>query len=106
MSDSGTTQPRLRIYGAAGSSAAYTIRDFLFRSDVPFESIELKTDEQARDEAGVESLKDPRLPVCVFPDGTRMEKPTMRRLRRSSVGSATRRDLSMTFLFTALDRPV
>jgi len=80
MSDSGTTQPRLRIYGAAGSSAAYTIRDFLFRSDVPFESIELKTDEQARDEAGVESLKDPRLPVCVFPDGTRMEKPTMRRI--------------------------
>lgn len=80
MSDTGTSQPRLRIYSAAGSSAAYTIRDFLFRSDVPFESIELRSEEQARNEAGVDNLRDPRLPVCIFEDGTRMEKQTIRRI--------------------------
>lgn len=71
---------RLELYGAAGSSAAYTIRDFLHRSDVPFEYIELKTDEQAKRELGVGGLKDSRLPVCIFPDGTHMENPTIRRI--------------------------
>jgi thioredoxin reductase (NADPH) len=60
--------------------AAYTIRDFLHRSDVPFEYLELKSDEEARREAGVDNLRDRRLPVCVFPDGTRMENPTLRRI--------------------------
>jgi hypothetical protein len=50
-----------------GSSIGYMIRDFLHRSDVPFEWIELADDEDARRLAGVTSLNDSRLPVCVFP---------------------------------------
>src|SRR5208282_5160695 len=49
------------------------------RGDVAFEWTELKNDEQAR-EVGVENLSDQRLPVCIFPDGTRMEAPTIRRI--------------------------
>jgi thioredoxin reductase (NADPH) len=60
--------------------AAYTIRDFLHRSDVPFEYVDLKSDEEARRHAGVDSLKDGRLPVCIFPDGTRLENPTIRQI--------------------------
>jgi thioredoxin reductase (NADPH) len=72
--------PELRIFGTRGSSAAYTIRDFLQRSDVPFRWVELTSDEQARAEAGVAGLSDTKLPVCVFPDGTRLERPTVRQI--------------------------
>src|SRR6202521_534049 len=72
--------PELRIFGTRGSPAAYTIRDFLQRSDVPFQWVELTSDERARAEAGVAGLGDAKLPVCVFPDGTRLERPTVRQI--------------------------
>lgn len=80
MADPNHESGALKLFAPRGSSAAYTIRDFLHRSDVPFEYVELTNDEQARRDAGVEDLKDRRLPVCVFPDGTRMENPTIRRI--------------------------
>jgi thioredoxin reductase (NADPH) len=45
------------------------IRDFLQRGDVPFEWIEATGDEG-----------DARLPICTFPDGTRLECPTLRQI--------------------------
>ena len=72
----------MKIIGKAGSATAYTIRDYLERSDVPFEWIELADDQQARAEAGVNNLQDPRLPVCIFSDGTRMECPTIRQITK------------------------
>src|SRR5467141_2145591 len=72
--------PELRILGTRGSSASYTIRDFLDRSDVPFRWVELTSDEEARAQAGVTGLSDVKLPVCVFPDGTRLERPTVRQI--------------------------
>src|ERR1700749_2137802 len=72
--------PTVRIIGRAGSATAYKIRDYLQRSDVPFEWIGLVNDQQARAQAGVDSLQDPRLPVCIFSDGTRMECPTLRQI--------------------------
>ena len=71
---------RIKLYGTRGSSTAYSIRDFLQRSDVPFQWIELSSDEQARVEAGVAGLADDKLPVCVFDDGTRLERPTLRQI--------------------------
>src|SRR5260370_6583514 len=75
-----TSAPIVRIIGKAGSPMAYTIRDFLHRSDVPFEWVQLTTDEEARSRAGVEHLHYPRLPVCVFQDGSRIEAPTVRQI--------------------------
>jgi thioredoxin reductase (NADPH) len=72
--------PAVRLYGKRGSPQAYAIRDFLQRSDVPFEWIELGSHEQARDELGLDSVDDSRLPICIFPDGTRMERPTVRQV--------------------------
>ena len=74
------TPPAVRVYGKRGSPQAYAIRDFLQRSDVPFEWVELGSNEQARDELGLENLDDSRLPICIFPDGTRMERPTVRQI--------------------------
>ena len=71
---------RVKLFGKTGSSLGYMIRDFLQRSDVPFEWIELSNDDQARTQAAVAGLKDSRLPVCLFSDGTRLECPTIRQI--------------------------
>jgi thioredoxin reductase (NADPH) len=71
---------RIKLVGTRGSPQAYAIRDFLYRSDVPFEWVELSSDEQARTEAQVTDRGDKRLPVCFFPDGTRLECPTVRQI--------------------------
>jgi thioredoxin reductase (NADPH) len=71
---------KIQVFGTRGSAEAYAIRDFLHRSDVPFEWYELISVEQARTLVGVSGLNDKRLPVCVFPDGTRMECPTLRQI--------------------------
>jgi thioredoxin reductase (NADPH) len=70
----------VRILGRAASSRGYMIRDFLHRSDVPFEWVELTSDEDARSQAGVPHVRDNRLPVCIFPDGSRLECPTLRQI--------------------------
>jgi thioredoxin reductase (NADPH) len=68
------------IFGTHGSSEAYAIRDFLYRCGISFQWIELTNDEQARMQARVSGLNDNRLPVCVFPDGIRLEHPTVRQV--------------------------
>jgi thioredoxin reductase (NADPH) len=80
IEQAGATLPLVTIFGPPGSALSYAIRDFLYRSDVPFEWVQLMTDAQARSQAGVEHLADSRLPVCVFADGTRLECPTVRQI--------------------------
>jgi thioredoxin reductase (NADPH) len=77
MSENG--QP-IKLYGIRGCPIAYTIRDFLQRSDIPFEWTELASDDQARGDAKVSGLHDEKLPVALFTDGTRMERPTLRQI--------------------------
>ncbi len=79
-SDAANWKRKLRLLGTHDSSASYVLRDFLHRSGVPFEWIELTTDEEARELAQVENLQDSRLPVCFFPDGTRQDCPTIRQI--------------------------
>src|SRR6476661_6407237 len=67
----------VKVFGRTGSPPCYAVRDFLYRNDIPFEWVEMRTDEQAR-AIGLESAADDRLPVCVFSDGTRLEQPTIR----------------------------
>ena len=74
------TNSLVRLFGRPGSATAYAIRDFLHRSDVPFEWIQLDTDEQARSLAGVDHLQDTRLPVCIFADGTRIDCPNLQQI--------------------------
>src|SRR5258707_2768623 len=69
----------VKVFGKTGSPQCYAIRDFLYRNDVTFEWTELRTDEDAT-AIGLEGGGDGRLPVCVFPDGTRLERPTIQRL--------------------------
>jgi thioredoxin reductase (NADPH) len=75
----GDSSPHVTIYGRTGSSAAYAIRDFLHRCDIQFDWVEINSDEVAR-QIGLKNSEDSRLPVCIFADGSRMEKPTIRQI--------------------------
>ena len=75
--DNATIKPgRMRVLGAPDSASAFEIRDFLSRSGVPYDWVQLDR-ASARSLAGVERLDDIRLPVCVFADGTRLESATV-----------------------------
>jgi thioredoxin reductase (NADPH) len=65
MTRSERKEPLVRIYGRLASPEAYRLRDFLHRCDVPFEFIPSESGSQ---------------PVCEFPDGTRMERPSIRQV--------------------------
>lgn len=67
----------VRVFGSPVSTKAFEIRDFLNRSVVQYEWIEL-SEGDAKTMFGVSSLDDPKLPVCVFPDGSRLYGPTIR----------------------------
>jgi thioredoxin reductase (NADPH) len=77
----GGPAPLVRIVGFPGSARAYALRDFLHRC-VPFEYVECTSDAEAREKAGVSGVRDSRLPVCFFADGTRMDCPTIRDITR------------------------
>ena len=79
----------VRLYGSEKSPQAYAIRDYLQRSDIPFEWVELKDNQQARAELGLASVDDARLPICI-PDGTEWSGQPCGRSPRSSAGSAIR----------------
>ena len=65
------------LYGARSSAAAYEIRDFLRRNGIPYDWVELDQNTEARGALGVLGVDDPRLPICVLPDGRRLESPTV-----------------------------
>jgi thioredoxin reductase (NADPH) len=99
------TGPKVQLFGTRGSAEAHAIRDFLYRSGVPFRWIELSSDDQARTEAQVGDLNDQRLPVCVFADGTRMDARPFGRSPRSWGGSKIPPDRNTTLRSMAPARP-
>ncbi|ORA37247.1 NAD(P)/FAD-dependent oxidoreductase [Mycobacterium aquaticum] len=70
----------IQVFGRPNSPDGYDIRDFLGRSVVEFTWTDLISDDDARARAGVMGLDDPRLPVCVLPDGLRIESATVRNI--------------------------
>ena len=67
----------LRVIGSRFSSEAHQIRDFLVRNCIPFEWLDVDRDkEEMRRILNVSELESSRLPVVVFPDGTRQTRPT------------------------------
>ena len=70
----------MRLAGPRKSAAGYTLRDFLTRNDIPYEWIEL-SDEPGADHLSLDASADhSRLPLCLLPDGTRLEAPTIDQL--------------------------
>jgi thioredoxin reductase (NADPH) len=67
----------VRLLGHRDDARAWAIRDFLKRSVVEFQWIELSTDEDCRRELGVPDFKNISLPVVELPDGTRLFGPAL-----------------------------
>ncbi len=68
---------KMRLYGQVNSPEAYALRDFLNRSVVEFDWVELTCDADCHNELGLPSLENVRLPVVELPTGERMFAPTV-----------------------------
>jgi thioredoxin reductase (NADPH) len=71
---------KIVVYGRANSAACYEIRDFLTRNCSDYDWVELNTDDEALRLAGVTSLTDPRLPLCVLSENSKLYCPSLRDL--------------------------
>jgi hypothetical protein len=69
---------KVKIFGAPGCRVSFQLCDFLKRSSVDFDWVELKSDDDARQLPGVTDLGDQRLPVCEFDDGVPLYRPSVR----------------------------
>jgi thioredoxin reductase (NADPH) len=73
--DARPVTPQVILAGSHASAAAYAIRDFLTRNGRPYDWVDV-------DQSGAELLElgtidVSRLPLCVLPDGTRLESATV-----------------------------
>ncbi len=80
-----TAGTQATLFGVAGSSEAFRLRDFLQRSNLPFLWVEFRTDAdaQALPELGLTGMDDVRLPICILPRGTILYRPSLQELARA-----------------------
>lgn len=67
----------VELLGKTNSAETYELRDFMQRSNIPFTWTELTSDEEARQQAGVTSLADESLPVCILDQGSKLYHPNV-----------------------------
>jgi thioredoxin reductase (NADPH) len=70
----------IRVAGTLWSATSHMAKDFLSRNQVPYQWLDIETDEQARLMVEEANQGDHRLPVLFFPDGGVMVQPSMRDL--------------------------
>src|SRR6202051_754520 len=68
----------VRLLGHRNDAGAWEIRDFLKRSVIEFQWIELSPAEDCRRELGLSDSENVKLPVIELPDGTRLLRPPLR----------------------------
>jgi thioredoxin reductase (NADPH) len=79
----------LRVAGTLWSPSSHNVKDFLARSQIPYQWLDIERDAEVR--ALVESISEGhlRLPALFFPDGTTLVDPDLRTLA-DKVGLTTR----------------
>ncbi|WP_430448629.1 hypothetical protein [Rhodophyticola sp.] len=65
----------MKVFGRAGSTAGSDIRDYLSRTVIAFDWVELENAGQCRDMLGIDSFETLELPIVEFPDGERIFAP-------------------------------
>ena len=70
----------IKVYGRAGSTEGYDIRDFLTRTVVAFNWIDLVCEDDCRTELGLNDFDALRFPVVEFPGGERLFGPRVREI--------------------------
>ncbi len=74
----------IRIVGDRWSPDGHTLRDFLARNQVPYRWLDVETDDEAKTLVEGEHIEPERLPLVIFEDGERLEKPTPLELARKA----------------------
>jgi len=69
----------IRVAGTLWSASSHNVKDFLARSQIPYQWLDIERDSEAR--ALVDKSGDhPRLPMVFFPDGSTLADPDLRTL--------------------------
>jgi thioredoxin reductase (NADPH) len=67
----------IRAIGLRWSPQSHAVRDFLGRHQVPYQWLDLEVDAEARQLVEQLGPETPPLPLVLFPDGSRLEEPTV-----------------------------
>ena len=70
----------IRVAGTLWSPQSHNIKDFLSRNRIPYQWLDIETDEETRVLVDSVSNEDHKLPVLFFPDGTTLIQPDNRTL--------------------------
>lgn len=65
----------IRVAGTLWSASSHTVKDFLARSRIPYQWLDIEQDAEARALVEAVSEERHRLPVVLFPDGTTLVDP-------------------------------
>jgi thioredoxin reductase (NADPH) len=70
----------IRVAGTLWSANSHNVKEFLARSQIPYQWLDIERDSEARELVETTTDGQPRLPVVFFPDGGVMVDPDLRSL--------------------------
>jgi thioredoxin reductase (NADPH) len=79
----------IRVAGTLWSPGSHAVKDFLARSQIPYQWLDIEKDAVARAEVASVTGDQPRLPVVFFPDGVTLVDPDITTLAEKA-GQRTR----------------
>ncbi len=77
-SEEAKSNTELRVFGRAGSTVGYEIRDYLSRTVVEFEWVDLASEEECREALDISDFESVSFPVVEMPGGERLFAPEIR----------------------------
>src|SRR5215204_1005911 len=82
----------IRVIGYHWSAHSHQVKDFLARNLVPYQWLDVETDEEARDLLELSESDGTRLPLVLFPDGSSLIQPANLQIAKE-IGLKTRPEL-------------
>jgi thioredoxin reductase (NADPH) len=79
----------IRVAGTLWSASSHDVKEFLARSQIPYQWLDIERDSEARELVESSSEGRPQLPAVFFPDGNTLMNPDLRTLA-DKVGMTTR----------------
>jgi thioredoxin reductase (NADPH) len=70
----------IRVAGTLWSASSHNVKEFLARSQIPYQWLDIERDSEARELVESTSEDRPRLPTVFFPDGSVLVDPDLRTL--------------------------
>src|SRR5258708_20635355 len=78
--DARPVTPQVVLIGRRASSLGYELRDFLSRNGVPYDWVEVDDADRVRRLFDDRDVDLGQLPICVLPDGRRLEGATVQQV--------------------------